>query len=101
MPETILRRNIITPQWLRPFRPLRKAMLPLLPSIIESFDFSEYDLLISTSSCVAKGAIPRPGAKHICYLHSPMRYVWDQRHEYLGRLEKIPILNIFIALLVK
>jgi len=59
--------------------------LPLMPLAIRSLDFSGYDLIISTSAAVAKGAIPRDGAKHICYCNSPMRYVWDQYEEYFGK----------------
>ena len=59
--------------------------LPLMPLAIGSLDFSGYDLIISTSAAVAKGAIPKDGAKHICYCNSPMRYVWDQYEEYFGK----------------
>lgn len=59
--------------------------LPLFPKAIESFDFAGYDLIISTSHCVAKGAQPAKNALHICYCHTPMRYVWDQYEEYFGR----------------
>jgi glycosyltransferase involved in cell wall biosynthesis len=59
--------------------------LPLMPLAIGSLDFSGYDLIISTSAAVAKGAIPKHGAKHICYCNSPMRYVWDQYEEYFGK----------------
>jgi glycosyltransferase involved in cell wall biosynthesis len=58
--------------------------LPLFPRAIESFDFSEFDLIISTSHAVAKGARPSPGALHICYCHTPMRYVWELYDEYFG-----------------
>jgi hypothetical protein len=51
--------------------------LPLFPLAIESFDLSEYDLILSTSHAVAKGIIPAPRALHICYCHTPMRYVWE------------------------
>lgn len=59
-----------------------KLLLPLFPIAVESFDLTEYDLVISSSSCVAKGAIARPSAKHVTYIHSPMRYAWDQEHRY-------------------
>jgi glycosyltransferase involved in cell wall biosynthesis len=58
--------------------------LPLFPKAIESFDFSGFRLIISTSHAVAKGAIPRKDALHICYCHTPMRYVWEQYDEYFG-----------------
>jgi glycosyltransferase involved in cell wall biosynthesis len=59
-----------------------KLLLPLLPIAIESFNLNQYDLIISTSSCVAKGIIAPPDSKHISYIHSPMRYAWDQEHAY-------------------
>lgn len=58
--------------------------LPLFPRAIESFDFSGYDLILSTSHAVAKGAQPAHGALHICYCHTPMRYVWEQYDQYFG-----------------
>jgi glycosyltransferase involved in cell wall biosynthesis len=62
-----------------------RRYLPLFPAAIEDFDLSGYDLIVSTSHCVAKGAIPAPGAKHLCYCHTPMRYAWDQEHAYFPR----------------
>ncbi len=59
-----------------------KAYLPLMPLALEEIDLSEFDLVISSESGPAKGVIPSPGALHICYCHSPMRYLWDQRHLY-------------------
>jgi glycosyltransferase involved in cell wall biosynthesis len=68
--------------------PLKSARyrnyLPLFPLAIESIDFSEFDLVISSSHAVAKGATPAPGALHICYCHTPMRYVWELFDEYFG-----------------
>jgi glycosyltransferase involved in cell wall biosynthesis len=52
--------------------------LPLMPLALESLDLSGYDLVISSESGPAKGVIPPPDAKHVCYCHSPMRYIWDQ-----------------------
>ena len=59
--------------------------LPLFPKAIESFDFSKFDLIISTSHCVAKGAKRRNGSLHLCYCHTPMRYVWEMYDEYFGK----------------
>lgn len=56
--------------------------LPLMPLALEQIDLSDYDLIISSESGPAKGVITRPDAVHICYCHSPMRYVWDMYHEY-------------------
>lgn len=57
--------------------------LPLMPLALEQLDLSEYDLVISSESGPAKGVITRPDALHICYCHSPMRYLWDMYHQYL------------------
>jgi hypothetical protein len=51
--------------------------LPFFPLAIELFDLRGYDLIISSSHCVAKGIIRPPGTLHICYIHTPMRYAWD------------------------
>ena len=59
-----------------------RRYLPLFPTAVESFDLDGYDLIVSSSHCVAKGAIPGPHAYHVCYCHTPMRYAWDQRHAY-------------------
>ena len=58
--------------------------LPLFPRLIEQFDLSAFDLVISTSHCVAKGAIPPENAPNICYCLTPMRYVWYFGEEYFG-----------------
>src|SRR5262245_41384962 len=58
--------------------------LPLMPWAIERFKFDAYDLVISTSHCVAKGAIPGPRTQHWSYCHTPMRYIWDQYNDYFG-----------------
>ena len=61
-----------------------RQCLLLFPFAIEQFDLDRFDLILSTSHCAAK-AIVRPGrARHFCYCHTPMRYVWDQRQVYFG-----------------
>ena len=56
--------------------------LPLMPGALESLDLNGYDLVISSESGPAKGVIPPPDAFHLCYTHSPMRYLWDQYNLY-------------------
>lgn len=68
------------PAWRRLFR----AYVFLYPSAFESLDLSAYDLIISSSSAFAKGIIPRPGAIHLCYCHTPMRFAW-RTSEYIAR----------------
>jgi len=57
-----------------------KKYLIFYPKAIESFDLSNYDLVLSSSSSFAKGAIKGKNACHICYCYTPMRYVWDYKH---------------------
>jgi glycosyltransferase involved in cell wall biosynthesis len=56
--------------------------LPLMPLAFEQFDFSEYDLVITTNSACAKGIITSPGTLNVCYCYTPCRYIWDLYHEY-------------------
>ncbi|MBN8943286.1 MAG: glycosyltransferase [Rhizobiales bacterium] len=59
--------------------------LPLMPLALEQLDLRGYDLIISSESGPAKGIIPPPGSIHICYCHSPMRYIWNMFHDYRNR----------------
>jgi glycosyltransferase involved in cell wall biosynthesis len=68
------------PKWLRHSR----LLLPLYPTAIEQLDLTEYDLVISDSSAFSKGVITRPDTVHICYCHTPTRYLWDWHERYLA-----------------
>lgn len=59
-----------------------RRYLPLMPRALEALDLSSYDLIISSESGPAKAVITAPDAFHICYVHSPMRYLWDQKKVY-------------------
>ena len=87
MSSTIERMKIETSFIQRlPYKALKyRNYLPLMPLAIGSFDFSGFDLVLSTSAAVAKGAAPQNNAIHICYCNSPMRYIWDQYEEYFGK----------------
>ena len=66
--------------------------LPLMPLALEEVDMRGYDLVISSESGPAKGIIVPPDAFHMCYCHSPMRYLWDHYHQYKstgGRITKL------------
>jgi len=79
LPENIKNRKIHS-TFLQKFpfsTKLYKAYLPLMPTAIEYLDLQKYDIIFSSHHCVAKGIIPRPNAVHICYCHSPARYIWD------------------------
>jgi len=62
--------------------------LPIFPSAIRSLNLKSYDLVISSSHCVAKGVNIRSDARHICYCHSPMRYIWGMEEDYFGKYPK-------------
>lgn len=71
-----------------------RHMLPLYPFAVEQFDLTKYDLVISSESGPAKGVLTSPETCHVCYCHTPMRYLWDFYHEYknrsgLGRMRKL------------
>lgn len=59
-----------------------ELLAPLMPMAFESFDFRDYDLVISVTSEAAKGIITQPGTKHLCYLLTPTRYLWSGYDDY-------------------
>ena len=61
-----------------------RSYLPLMPLAMESFDLAGYDLIVSSSHCVAKGVRKAPSAVHVAYVHAPMRYMWDRFDQYFG-----------------
>jgi glycosyltransferase involved in cell wall biosynthesis len=68
-----------------------RHLLPLYPQAVENLDLRGYDLVLSSDSGPMKGVVVSPSAVHICYCHSPMRYLWDQYHQYrrgMGPLSK-------------
>jgi len=70
---------------LNPLRRFYRPLLPLMPAALESFDLSGYDLVISSESGPAKGVITSAKARHICYCHTPMRYLWELSADYRNR----------------
>lgn len=66
-----------------PFAAGRHRIFPqFMPFAIEQFDFSAYDIVLSDSSSFAKGAVTGPETLHICYMHTPMRFAWDDCQKY-------------------
>ena len=72
-----LRGRKITTSFLNPCRRWYRSLLPLMPMALESFDLRGYDLVISSESGPAKGVITSSDTRHLCYCHTPMRYLWD------------------------
>ena len=69
-----------------------KTYLPLMPLALEQLDLRGYDLVISSESGPAKGIIPPSDALHVCYCHTPMRYIWNMYHDYrdgAGRITRL------------
>lgn len=62
-----------------------QMFLPFMPTAWEQLDFTDYDVVLSSSSSCAKGIITAPDTTHICYCHSPMRYAWEFYYEYMER----------------
>ncbi|MFA6475199.1 MAG: glycosyltransferase [Patescibacteria group bacterium] len=60
---------------------------PVMPSAVESYDLMEYDVILSSTASFAKGVITRPDTLHICYCHTPTRYLWSDTHDYVQELE--------------
>lgn len=66
-----------------PFAAVRHRIFPqFMPFAIEQFDFSKYEIVLSDSSSFAKGIITGPKTLHICYMHTPMRFAWDDCQKY-------------------
>jgi glycosyltransferase involved in cell wall biosynthesis len=61
--------------------------MPFMPIAIEFFDLSGYDIVISSTSSFAKGVITKPETLHICYCHTPTRYIWSDTHQYINELK--------------
>jgi len=77
---------------------LYQLYMPLMPNALNNFDLQSYDLVISSESGPAKGVIPNPGAYHLCYCHSPMRYLWDMYHEYFRGAN--PLVRVFMKRII-
>ncbi len=85
-PERIspeIRSHRVNVSFLDPLRGCYRSLLPLMPIALEHWDLREYDLVISSESGPAKGVITTSRTRHICYCHSPMRYLWDLYPAYL------------------
>ncbi len=87
----LIRSHRITASYLNPLRRFHRSLLPLMPRALESFDLRPYDLVISSESGPAKGVIANPNARHICYCHTPMRYLWDLYPQYLKEWTRSPL----------
>lgn len=77
---------------------LYQKYMPFMPKALMDLDLTGYDLIISSESGPAKGVCPAPDAFHICYCHTPMRYLWDMYHEYFRKSN--PIVKFFMKKMI-
>jgi glycosyltransferase involved in cell wall biosynthesis len=82
-------------QRLRPSARTFRALLPLYPAAIESFDLSAYDLVVSSSSAWAHAVLCDEHTLHVCYCHNPFRYAWSERDRTLAR-QRNPVTRAFL-----
>ncbi|MBR6341313.1 MAG: glycosyltransferase [Treponema sp.] len=84
------------------FWPMAKKLyqkyMPFMPKALMDLDLTGYDLIISSESGPAKGVCPAPNAFHLCYCHTPMRYLWDMYHEYFAKAN--PLVRLFMKKMI-
>lgn len=73
-----------------------RPFLFLMPTAVEQFDLSKYDIVISDSASYIKGVITKPNTLHICYCHTPTRYLWDDCHKYTQEFYYAPFIKRII-----
>lgn len=77
-----------------------KWYLAWMPAAIEQFDLSKYDVVLSDCSAYSKGIITKPDTLHICYCHSPTRYLWSDTHAYTEELKQPSIIKKGLPLIL-
>src|SRR5579872_7148451 len=92
-----IRGRRVTASWLNPMRRFYRSLLPVMPMALESFDLRGYDLVISSESGPAKGVITSAGTRHVCYCHTPMRYLWELYPAYRAEFCGNPLSRALIA----
>ena len=78
---------------------IHRWLLPLMPAATEHYPLQEYDVVISSASAFAKGAITNERAVHICYCHSPTRYLWNDAKSYVDELHAPKLVKLFLPVL--
>lgn len=68
-----------------------RHFLPIMPLLAKGINLKKYDMIISTSHCVAKNIKPSKSGMHICYCHTPMRYIWDMFDDYFSPKKSLPV----------
>ena len=92
-----IRSHRVQASFLQPFRKHYRSLLPLMPMALESFDLRGYDLVVSSESGPAKGVILPSSTRHVCYCHTPMRYLWDLYPAYRNEWTRSRIKRALMA----
>jgi glycosyltransferase involved in cell wall biosynthesis len=92
-----IRSRNVHASFLNPLRRHYRSLLPIMPLALETFDLRGYDLVISSESGPAKGVIVPSSAQHICYCHTPMRYLWDLYPAYLHEFTSSAFKRVIMA----
>ncbi len=93
----LIRSKVVKASFLNPARRYYRSLLPLMPFALESLDLSGYDLVVSSESGPAKGVIVPATARHVCYCHTPMRYLWSQYPAYLNEFTNSKVKRALMA----
>jgi len=94
--EAIRARTVRT-SFLQPARRFYRSLLPLMPTALENLDLRGYDLVISSESGPAKGVILPSTTRHVCYCHSPMRYLWELYPAYRNHWTSSALKRLFMS----
>jgi glycosyltransferase involved in cell wall biosynthesis len=92
----VIRSRRVTASYLNPLRRYYRSLLPLMPSALESFDLRGYDLVVSSESGPAKGVLAPSRARHVCYCHTPMRYLWEFYPDYMHDWNRSAVKRAFV-----
>ena len=84
----VIRSRKVHPSYLNPLKRFHRSLLPLMPMALEDLDLRGYDLVISSESGPAKGVLVSAAATHVCYCHTPMRYLWELYPDYRNDYSK-------------
>ena len=93
----LIRSHHVQASFLNPLKRAYRGLLPFMPMALESFDLRSYDLVISSESGPAKGVITSSHTRHICYCHTPMRYLWELYPAYLNEFGGSAIRKVLMA----
>jgi len=93
----LIRSRNVRASFLNPLRRFHRGMLPLMPLALEAFDLRSYDLVISSESGPAKGVLTSSTCRHLCYCHTPMRYLWELYPAYMNDFRQNPIARAMMA----